>query len=112
MRPIRRKLAGTKKRLYTFNVSVNFNVQFTFTEKEIEQSEEGWENDVDPTEKALANLEQEITECLSKEYYVSEVEAFADFESLLGISEDEDLRSSKNSRMTKVSLSRNSGGRQ
>ena len=83
---IKRKVrSGAKGKLYTYSVSVSFDMQFTFTEKEVEQAEEGSEKDLDPTEKALSKLETELMEYLSLAYHVKQVEAFADFESLLGV---------------------------
>ena len=99
----RRKPPGAKERLYTFDVSFSFSMQFTFTEKEVQPSEEGGENDVDPTDEALAELEQEIKEYLSEQYSVSGFEIFADFDSLLGV--EEVTRQSKHSSKVKASVS-------
>ena len=65
-------------------------MQYTFAEKEVQPasaSGEGGGDDVfDPTDKALADLAQEIEEYLSENYPVKEVDAFADSDSLLGTS--------------------------
>jgi len=85
-----RKKADSAKseRHYTFVVSVSFDMQFTFSENEVGPSEEGGKGDIDPTEEALANLEHELEEYLALEYPINKVEAWTDFESLLGIVEE------------------------
>lgn len=77
------------RKLYTFNVSVSFQTQITFTDSEIQSAEEGGEGDVDPSDAAIACLEEEIKEYLSKKYCVDKVEAWADFDDLLGIMDSE-----------------------
>jgi len=72
---------------YTFTVSVSFEMEFTFRESEVQPAEEGGENDIDPTDEALADLESELKEYLSQEYPIEKIEAFADFDSLLGVDE-------------------------
>jgi phage gp36-like protein len=85
----KKKLQDAKERFYTYNVSVTFNMQFTFNEKEVQPSSESGEggdsDEFDPTDKALADLEQEIKEYLSERYPVKDVEAFADSDELLGV---------------------------
>jgi hypothetical protein len=78
--------AGKEERLYAFHVSFSFNMQFTFTEKEVQsaEAEGGGPNDLEPTERALSKLEQEVEEYLSMDYAVDTIEAFADCDSLLG----------------------------
>jgi len=92
---LKKKLKLTEERLYTYNVSVSFDMQYTFTEKEVqpasESGEGGGSDETDPTEEALAALGHEIQECLSdlsENYIVGEVEAFADSDSLLGVMTD------------------------
>jgi hypothetical protein len=75
------------KKFYTYSVSVSFDMQYTFGEDEIQQAEEGGKNDFDPTDKALADLESELKEYLSQNYCIRSIEAFTDFDSLLGISD-------------------------
>jgi hypothetical protein len=99
---LQKKSIGTIERYHTFTVSVDFKIQFTFTEKDVELSEEGGEDNIDPTDKALAELEQEITEYLSNNYVVSGVNAYADFDSLLGT--DEVVKPSKISPKIKTSV--------
>lgn len=77
----------TSGKYFTYNVSVSFEMQFTFHESEVQPAEEGLERDRDPTEKALANLERELTEYIGSDYAISGLSAFADFDSLLGKSE-------------------------
>ena len=73
------------EKLYTYNVLVSFQMQYTFREDEVEHAEEGDERDLDPTGEAIANLEEELTEYLGQNYAVEKVDAFADF--LLGVVE-------------------------
>ena len=73
------------EKFYTFSVLISFHMQHTFTAKEVQPAEEGGEADVDPTDAALAELEDEIQEYLFQQYPVEAVEAWADFDGLLGI---------------------------
>ena len=74
---------------FTYNVSVSFKMQFTFSESEVEQSDEGNEGDMSPTDAALEALDKEIAECLGEHFAgVKKVDAWADFDELLGVSED------------------------
>jgi hypothetical protein len=86
------KSRGAKKlkKLYTFNVSFSFEMQFTFTASEVQPAKEGGESDFDPSDEAIAALEKEIEEYLSQQYPVTNVEAFTDFNSLLGVMNDSD----------------------
>lgn len=86
----KRESADKIKKLYTFNVSFSFEMQFTFTSSDVQPAEEGGENDFDPKDEALAALVKEVEEYLAQEYPVNNVEAFADFDSLLGIREGPD----------------------
>ena len=84
----KKKINSAQEKHYTFNVSFSFDMQYTFTDNEIQAAEEGREGDVEPTGEALAALEKEITECLSQNYAIGKIEADADFDSLLGIVEE------------------------
>lgn len=75
-------------KLYTYNVLVSFTVQHTFREDEVEQAEEGGEGDLDPTSAALEEFENEIQEFLGTNYAVADVEAWTDFDDLLGVDTD------------------------
>lgn len=72
---------------YSFKVSFSFDMQFAFSASEVHPSEEGGEKDVDPTDEALATLENEVKEYLSERYQIGDIEASADFDSLLGVEE-------------------------
>jgi hypothetical protein len=73
------------KKHFTYNVSISFQMQYTFTESEVEQSDEGDEGDLSPSEEALEALEQEIARHLADRFgEVREIEAWADFDDLLG----------------------------
>ena len=52
------------KKHFTYNVACSFNMQFTFPESDVEQSDEGGEGNMSPTDSALEALEKEIEECL------------------------------------------------
>lgn len=80
------------KKFYTFKVSFSFDMQHTFDESEVQPAEEGDEDDLDPTDEALAALAEEIKEHLEKQYMISNIEACADFDTLLGVLEDKDFR--------------------
>jgi hypothetical protein len=76
---------------YTYQVHCTFTVQFTFSERAIKATEEGTEGDVDPTQEALDGLATELQEYLSQNYSVSDVQAHADFDDLLGVNSEDDL---------------------
>ena len=77
------------KKHFTYNVSVSFQMQFTFSESEVEQSDEGGKGDMSPTDAALEALGKEIAEHLGEHFGgVEKVEAWADFDELLGVEED------------------------
>ena len=74
---------------FTYNVSVSFQMQFTFSESEVEQSDEGDKGDMSPTDAALEELGKDISERLGEHFGgVDKVEAWADFDELLGVEED------------------------
>jgi hypothetical protein len=75
------------KKHYTYNLSVSFRMQFTFTENEVEPSEDGGPKDRDPSQRALENLEEELREHLRQHYTVDDIEVSGDFDDLLGIDE-------------------------
>ena len=76
------------KKLFTYNVSVSFQMPFTFSESEVEPSEEGDDGDMTPTDATLDSLAKEVEECLSENFVIDKVEACADFDDLLGVEED------------------------
>jgi len=78
----------TVGKLYTYTVTCSFNVQYTFGEDEVEQAVEGGEGDLDPTESALEALGAEIRSCLEEQFSITKVEAWADFDGLLGVIEE------------------------
>lgn len=78
------------KRHFTYMVACSFKMQFTFTDSEVEQSDEGAEGDMSPTDTALEALSQEIAECLGEHFGgIDKMEAYADFDDLLGVEEAE-----------------------
>lgn len=77
------------KRLFNYTVSVSFEIQCSFDESEVEQSEEGGEGDLSPTEAALAALAESVGEHLATRFGgVDKLEAWVDFDDLLGVVED------------------------
>lgn len=76
---------------YTYQVHCTFTVQFTFSEREVKAAEEGTEGDVDPTQEALDGLAAELQECLSQNFSVTDVQAHADFDDLLGVNSEDDV---------------------
>jgi len=77
------------KKHFTYIVACSFKMQFTFTDSEVEQSDEGDGGDMSPTDAAMEALCKEIEECLGRHFGdVEKVEAWADFDDLLGVDED------------------------
>jgi hypothetical protein len=73
-------------RSYTFKVNCSFQMQYTFSDDEVQIDPDGNEEDFEPTHAALATLEQEIEEHLLKLYMAEDVNVSADSNSLIGIS--------------------------
>jgi hypothetical protein len=69
-------------------VVVSFEMQFTFPESEVEQSDEAHDGDMSPTDTALESLEKEFHECLSQIYYVQTIELCSDSKDLMGVPEE------------------------
>jgi hypothetical protein len=64
MAPPRKKRTLSKpQRYYTFNLFVCFETGHTFTEKEVRFGSGEDESDVQPTDKALAELGRQFMEC-------------------------------------------------
>jgi hypothetical protein len=78
-------------KIYTYNVICSFNLQYSFTESEVENDPGGAETDFNPTDKALKTLEKDLRETLGQNYAVSNLEAYAESDSLLGITEEDSL---------------------
>lgn len=76
------------KKTYTYLVSCSFELQYTFTESEVEQDPEGDEGDVCPTDDALATLERDLLDTLGDNYAIESLEACADSDALLGVDEE------------------------
>lgn len=85
---------------YTYSVTCSFTLQYTFTQDEVKQAEEGGDGDLDPTAVALEELAAEIGDCLGAQFTVSEVEAWADFDGLLGVDSSDDAPDSTSDRRT------------
>ena len=70
---------------YTFRVHVYFEIQYTFTGAEVQRDWGGAPSDFEPTEKALADLQNEMEEYVGGNYSVDELEVDAESDDLLGI---------------------------
>jgi len=79
------------KKHFTYKIAVSFDMQFTFSESEVEQSDEGDEGDMSPTDKALEALGKEIEECLAEQFVgLDNIDVWTDFGHLLGVDESDD----------------------
>jgi len=76
-----------KKKYYTYQMSCSFQMQYTFSQDELVKASEGDENDFEPSDGSLINLQNEMREYLSQKWSVSDVEVDAEFDSLLGVIE-------------------------
>ena len=86
---------------YTFRVHVYFEIQYAFTGTEVQRDWGGAPGDFEPTEKALANLQNEMQEYVGGNYPVNELEVDADSDDLLGIIDPPDEGKSPSSRVTR-----------
>jgi hypothetical protein len=82
-----KQLVKPIKRIYTYNVICSFNLQYSFTESEVEQDPGGDEGDFNPTDKAIRTLEKDLQETLGHNYAITKFEAYAESDELLGISD-------------------------
>ena len=78
----------TKKRIYTYSVTCVVQIQFTFDDDQVGADEA----DPTPTNKAMAELQNELWEYIGQNYAVEsvEIEDGADGCLLLGIVEDDE----------------------
>lgn len=74
---------------YTFTVFCSFEMQYTFSEEEVGRDLNVRPEDADPTDAALVALEEELEKHLSQLYPVANVDASADYASLVAVSESE-----------------------
>lgn len=63
-------------------------MQYTFQDHEVGPDPDGGDDDVKPTGAALGELEERLKEYLQQDFAASEVEAFANSESLIDIDEE------------------------
>ena len=63
-------LVVTQKRLYTYSVTCVVQIQFTFTDDQVDADEDA----PTPTTKALAELQNELSEYIGQNYAVNNVE--------------------------------------
>ena len=76
----RKKPAGH----YTFMVSCSFQMQYTFTAKEVQHDPGGTREDYEPTDAAHEALARELTAHLGQDYAVADLQVEADSDSLIG----------------------------
>lgn len=84
-RQVKKSKIAKSEKSFTFLVTVSFDMQHTFSQHEVQQAEEGRQNDFEPKDEVIAELEHELKEFLSKQYPIDNIEAFVDFDSLLGV---------------------------
>ena len=78
-----------KKKSYTYRLICSFEMPYSFSEDEVIEADGGDENDLDPTDEVLINLQNELKEHLLEKWSVEKVDVDADFDDLLGIEEYE-----------------------
>ena len=78
----------TGKRLFTYSVTCVVQIQFTFDDDQVDADDD----EPTPTNKALAELQNELSEYIGQNYAVEsvEIEDGADGCLLLGIVEDDE----------------------
>ena len=67
----------------------SFNLQYSFTESEVEQDPGGDEGDFNPTDEAIQTLEKDLQKTLGDDYVITKFEAYVESDELLGISDSE-----------------------
>jgi len=84
----RRQQGALGKRYYTYSVLCSFNLQYTFTESQVESDLGSGAADLIPTDKALRNLAKELTKLLGSNYAISDLDVNAESDDLMGVAED------------------------
>lgn len=69
---------------FNFNVSVSFEMQYTFSADEVQPDYEGNADDYEPSESALAGLTQELEDWLGQMYSVDSVDVNTESDQFLG----------------------------
>jgi len=87
-KPTKPKQSVKRKKTYTYDVMCSFNLQYSFTESEVEPDPEGGKGDFIPTDEAISNLEKKLTEAIGLNYCVSNLRVDAESDQLLGILEE------------------------
>jgi len=80
---------SSAKKIYTFRVQCSFELEYSFTEDEVERDPGGSEEDFNPKEDAILTLEKNLREALEANYHVTSLEAYAESDELIGISDGE-----------------------
>ena len=70
---------------YTFSLSVSCHLALTLTEKELQQSPEGREGDLEPNDAVIEKIEQRLTQLISQEFQLMDrIKLHTDGDLLLG----------------------------
>jgi hypothetical protein len=88
-KPTKPKQSMKRKKIYTYDVICSFNLQYSFTESEVEPDPEGGKSDFIPTDEAIRNLEKVLTEAIGFNFSVTNLQADVESDQLLGIIIDE-----------------------
>ena len=86
-KPTKPKQNTKRKKLYTYDVTCSFNLQYSFTASEVEPDPDGGKGDFIPTDEAIRNLEKKLTEAIGLNFYVSNFQIDVESDQLLGITE-------------------------
>lgn len=88
MRTKTKKQNRNHTKIYTYDVTCSFDLEYSFTESEIIQDPEGGEGDFIPTDEAINDLENRLKEVIGNDFYISNLQADVESEQLLGIAEE------------------------
>ena len=77
------------QKIYTFRVQCSFELQYSFTEDEVEPDPGGSEEDFNPKDEAILALENDLREALGANYLVTSLKAHAESDEIIGISDGE-----------------------
>lgn len=73
---------------HTFRVTCSFAIQYSFTEAEVMTDPEGHEDEIVPTERALAILQAEIEAALGENYAISSLTVETESDDLISSAVD------------------------
>jgi hypothetical protein len=73
---------------HTFRVNCSFVIQYSFSEDDVTADPEGNDDDIAPTEHALAQLQAEIESMLAENFAVASFNIESESDDLIGTAED------------------------